>query len=130
MGYKTMKNPFLLLTANVQAKIKNALYLIQTKFKSESEALRNDLETKIIEIRQANDHLSVANNDIVSLREENYGINIKLAELKKAWNFLQSTSASVARVQKLIEAYKRIKTELLDLRKQYDCSANGFDCLQ
>ena len=125
-----MKIPFLLLATNVQAKIKNALYSIQTKFKSESEALRNELEIKTIEIRKVSDFLSVANGDIAFLREENCVINMKFAELKKSWNFLQSTSASVAKVQKLVEAYKRIKTELLDLRKQCDCSANGFDCLQ
>ncbi|MYL82062.1 hypothetical protein GTA51_02770 [Desulfovibrio aerotolerans] len=125
-----MKNPFLLLAANVQVKIKSALYSIQAKFKSESDNLRNELGTKAIEIRQVSDSLSVAKGDIASLREENCDINSKFAELKKAWNVLQSTSASVAKVQKLIEAYKRIKNELLDLRRQCDCSANGFDCLQ
>ena len=125
-----MKNPFLSLAANVQAKIKNALYSIQAKFKSESEILRNELETKVFEIKQVSDSLSAATGDIASLREENCDIKIKFAELKRSWQFLQSTSASVAKVQKLIDAYKRIKNELHDLRRQCDCSANGFDCLQ
>lgn len=79
-----MKNPFLLLAANVQVKIKSALYSIQAKFKSESDNLRNELGTKAIEIRQVSDSLSVAKGDIVSLREENCDINSKFAELKKA----------------------------------------------
>ena len=88
------------------------------------------METKIFEIKQVGDSLSAANGDIASLREENCDIKIKFAELKRSWQFLQSTSASVAKVQKFIDAYKRIKNELHDLRRQCDCSANGLDCLQ
>ena len=125
-----MKNPFNLLAASVQSKIKAAFVAMQTKFKSDSDLLTIELVSKNTDLKRVKEKLKVSDEDRASLHEQLDAVNSKLVELKKSWNFLQSTSANAAKVQKLIESYKKIKIELLELRKKCDCSVNDFESLQ
>jgi len=125
-----IKNPFSLLAAGIQDRIKSAFFAMQLKFKSESNLLKLENVSYKKELQKFRDQLSDDENTIQVLKENNEDLKNKLNETKKAFMFLQSTSTDVAKIQKLIDAYKRVKVELLELRKKCDCSINDFSSLQ
>lgn len=125
-----IKNPFFSLAAGLQDRIKSAFVVMQAKFQSESDRLKIELRSLKNDLQKTKEQLHGSEELAHSLREENEELTVKTLEIKKAWLLLQSTSANVAKIQQLIEAYKRVKIELLELRKQSDCSLNDFDGLQ
>lgn len=125
-----IKNPFSLLAAGIQDRIKSTFFAMQLKFKSESNLLKLENISLKKELQKFRDQLSDAENTIHALKESNEDLKIKLNETKKAFMFLQSASTDVAKIQKLIDAYKKVKIELLELRKKCDCSINDFTNLQ
>ena len=125
-----MKNPFALLAASVQNKIKAAFFAMQAKFRSESDTLKAELLACRNELRQVKSVLVESEDQNKSLHEDNYTLGVKFVEIKKAFFFLQSTSSNALKVQKLIDSYKRIKVELLELRRTCDCSVNESERLQ
>jgi septal ring factor EnvC (AmiA/AmiB activator) len=125
-----MKNPFTLLAANIQNKIKAALIAMQAKFRSESNNIRGELLACKNELKQIKNQLVISEDKNTYLQEENDTLNNRLADVKKSFFFLQTTSDNALKVQKLVDAYKRIKIELLGLRKTCDCSVIGSERLQ
>lgn len=125
-----IKNPFSLLAASLQNKIKSAFFAMQQKFKSETNQLRLENISCKRELQKAREQLTDYEIAMQSLTESNEDLKNKLTETKKSWLLLQSTSTDVAKIQKLIDAYKRVKVELIELRKNCDCSINDFYLLQ
>jgi hypothetical protein len=125
-----IKNPFSLLAVGIQDRIKSAFFSMQQKFKSESNRLRLENIAYKKELQRSREQLADYECAMQSLAGNNEDLKNKLSEAKKSWFLLQSTSANAAKIQKLIDSYKRIKAELLELRKKCDCSINDFGALQ
>ncbi|MBI4804025.1 MAG: hypothetical protein HY795_02185 [Desulfovibrio sp.] len=107
----------------MMSSMKSKFQFALSKQGSDLKRVRNELSLAIKRAEEAESQLRES-------QAENDKLHDKVTEIKKSWDSFQAIANDAHKIQQLITAFKRIKRELLDNRRELDLSINTIDDLK
>jgi len=107
----------------MMSSMKSKFQIALSKQGSDLKRARNDL---LLAIKRAED----AEFQLRESQTENSKLHDKVNEIKKSWDSFQAIANDAHKIQQLITAFKRVKHELLNIRRELDLSVNTTDALK
>jgi hypothetical protein len=107
----------------MMSSMKSKFQFALNKQSSDLKRAHNDL---LLAIKRAED----AESQLRESQAANSKLHDKVSEIKKSWDSFQAIASDAHKIQQLITAFKRIKREVLDIRRELDLSVNTIDDLK
>ena len=103
---------------------------MRSKFQLSLNRQGSELKRARHDLLQSEKRAEEAESRLKAMQDENAHLKERVAEIKKSWDTFQAVASDANKIQQLITAFKRIKRELLDIRRELDLSVNASEALR